>query len=140
MSKIGLYLIGVGIFAAAALGLWAYVKHLQSDLAHAKQAEAVAKAEAIQEKAHAASAQAATAVVDAGGRRDALTITVHGENAHALSAAPGADAPVAPSLNRVGRLGMCRYEAARDDPGCVQLRGPGPGQLPPPGQEHAPPF
>lgn len=47
----------------------------------------------------------------------------HEDNAHANSAAPGADQPLDPNLNRSGRRGMCQHDVNRCTAACVQLLG-----------------
>ena len=82
-------------------------------------------------------AAAAAAVTAQSADQDAQDQATHQENADALRAAPGADAPLDPSLNDVGRRGMCQYGAASGDPGCVQLLKPGPDAPAPAGEVHA---
>lgn len=85
-------------------------------------------------------AQAETAtqrIVVAGQARDQLDIEVHQHNDRAIAAAPGADAPLDPRLNDVGRRGLCQHPAYAADPGCAGLRPADPAELPDPGGGNA---
>lgn len=114
---------GLAAALAGALGLWRMeagrVAHLQTALAAAQGAQAMAQA-------HAAAATAAGAVVAAGAQRDAQTQALHTENEHAIQAAPGAGQGLDPDLNAAGRRGLCAYRSYRDTGPCLQLLGPDP--------------
>lgn len=132
------WLVMAGGLALAGALAWGTVQHVEAG--NARRSAAVAKQDAanqhvsaVQATAQSAASQDATTIVAAGAARDAQTLNIHVDNAHAIQVIPGASAPVTPELNRVGRLGLCRYAAERDEPGCVQLRQPSTGQPQGPG-------
>ena len=75
-------------------------------------------------------AQDAVKTLDAAVKRNDVTIHIQQENARALAEAPGADAPVDPEFARRLRDGLCRYAAYAADPGCAEVRGRDPAELP----------
>lgn len=118
-----LIIVGVAVFVFALLCLVQWSANKQN-------AATVAAAPVKAAEAGQALAQDAVKTLDAAGRRDRLTITVHQENARALAEAPGAAAPVDPELVGVLRRGLCRYAAYANDPGCVEVRGRDPAVVP----------
>lgn len=125
---------GLAAVVAVLAGLWRLeagrAAHFQSALQAAQAAQANAQAQA-------SATTAAGAVVAAGAARDAATRDTHTENEHAIQSAPGSGQGLDPALNDAGRRGLCGYRAYAADPGCVQLRGAGPGQRPNPGAADA---
>jgi hypothetical protein len=114
------------------------LQHAKADLAKAQvkvQVEADQNAVA---SGQAAAVQAAASVADQGAQHAAIDITLHQDNQHAIQAASGAAAPLAPALNAAGRLGLCRYDAYASDPACAGLRVDHPAQLPQAGGGDAP--
>ncbi len=121
------------LIAAAGLGGYGYVTHLQHAAARAQGVAATQTGVATVATGQTAATADASSIADRGARRDELTITLHEDHAHALQSTPGADAPLPAGLNLAGRRGLCGYAAYAADPGCVGLRGDDPAQLPPAG-------
>ena len=124
---------GLAALCAALAGL-ALLWRIEADRARGlEQQLQAAKAAGQVDQAKAAAAGDAETTVAAGADRDARALAQHAENSHAIQTAPGADQGLDPGLNAAGRRGLCAYRAYRNDPACVQLRGPDPGQRPPAG-------
>jgi hypothetical protein len=117
-----LALLGVGI----GIALW-WSNHSAQTVAVREQAVAANAAIA------AGQARAETNAIQiqvAGQARDRIDLEVHEHNDQSISAAPGADAPVDPRLNSVGRRGLCQHPAYAADPECAGLQRTDPAQLP----------
>ena len=126
--------LGLAVLAILAVfGGWMYVRTLQHDLAVARVAVKVGKDQAIITTGQTSAVAAGATIATERARQDALTITLHQDNAHALEAAPGADAPLDPALNLAGRRGLCRYAAYAGDVSCAGLFQGSAGQLQPAG-------
>lgn len=65
---------------------------------------------------------AAQKIIVSGQAHQALDINLHQENANAILAAPGADAPLGPGLIAATNRGLCRYASDAADPGCAGLQ------------------
>lgn len=107
-----------------------YVAHLNHTISLLEAQTAAQKATITTNAAQSTVAQAAQATVAEGVHRDAITVTLHEDHANAITAAPGADAPINPDLNDAGRRGLCDYAAYADDPSCARLLDAHPAQLP----------
>lgn len=134
-------LMGVGLAVAGALA-WAGIQttrlhHAEKQAAAAKVVAQISADHAIVASGQVAAMQSAAEIADAGAQRQAVDITVHQDNAHAIQAAPGSAVRLDPALNAAGRRGLCRYPAYADDPGCAGLRPDHPAALPPTGQPDA---
>ncbi len=85
-----------------------------------KQRSQAAQARLDVEQGKAAENSAGVAVGTVAGRAeaDATTEAIGDRHEQVIRAAPG-NAPIAPAVNRAGRLGMCDYRANRNKPECV---------------------
>lgn len=118
LTKLEVY----GAIAAVLFGIGLYVHHLEGKVLDAKAEAASSHKEAMTAQAQMAANGSATAISDAGARRDNLSITLHEANADALQQIPGAGQPIDPALNDAGRRGLCHYAAYASDPACAGLR------------------
>lgn len=118
-------------FVAAIAGGVMYVQHIQ----HAAQAAHVEAATQADVATVATGQTAATTdafvIADRGAQRSARTAALHEDHAHAILSAAGSSVPVDPSVVAAVRRGLCDYDAYAGDPGCAELRGGDPAQLPP---------
>ena len=122
--------VAVGALCAGLAGL-ALLWRIEADRVRGlEQQVQAAKTAGRIDQAQAAAAGDAETVTDSGAGRDAQTLAQHEDNSHAIQTAPGAAQSLDPGLNAAGRRGLCAYEAYRDAPECLQLRGPDPGQRP----------
>ena len=128
LVRIAAPFVGIGAAAALFMGFVHHERHVgaQSQAPKIAAAQGAAAVAAGQGGAQADAAQ----ILDAASQRLATTLATHQENARAISAAPGADAPLDPRLNDAGRRGLCRFSAYAGDPDCAGLLQPDPGQLP----------
>lgn len=85
-------------------------------LASARHGEAVAAAGQAYAEGETRAGQGVATEASARARREAIIVNIHTDNVDALQTAPPDD------LNRVGRVGLCRYPEYVDRPACVQLR------------------
>lgn len=138
LTKLEGWLIGATIALLIVAAVVVEIVSLRHDLAVARAQTQVAKDTSVVVSGQAAAAQSAASIADAGTQRDALTITVHQDNAHAIAAAPGASARIDPALNAAGRGGLCRYAAYAGDPGCAGLLAGDPALVPPARQADTP--
>lgn len=128
------------VLVLVALGVWAWAQFTGQGatraLAHAEQQAGSATVAAGQARAETNAIQ----IVVSGEARDHADLTTHQDNVHDIDAAPGADAPLDPRLNDVGRRGLCRLAAYRDDPECAGLLKGDPAVVPPAGGAGPAPF
>jgi hypothetical protein len=122
--------VALGALCAALAGL-ALLWRIEADRVHSLRQQAqAAKTAGRLDQAQAMAAGDAETVVGAAAGRDADTQAQHEDNSHAIQTAPGAAQSLDPGVNAAGRRGLCAYQAYRDAPDCLQLRGPDPGQRP----------
>lgn len=127
------YIIAAFVLTAAILGLVTYIHVLQGDLIKSRTQAATAHAVATVAAGQATAGQAATTTLDAGTRRDSITVNLQEAHAKAIAAAPGADDTVAADLGGVALRGLCEYAVYKYDPSCAGLRGAHPAVVPPAG-------
>lgn len=113
--------VGLVLFGLAAAGLFLFATG-QIDIGGREKAEA--SIETGRADAALASGGDAANTVDAAGDRESAIDDITQENADAIHAAEGADAPVNPHANTAGLRALCRRAAYRNLPRCLQLADP----------------
>jgi hypothetical protein len=125
--------------AAAVVGFWLHLRHVEADLAQARAQAAKQRGVATVQTGQAAAAGDAAKILDAGRAKADVTVHIQQENRSALLADPGAGQVIDPGLAADLSRRLCLYAAYRDDPGCAEVRAADPAELPPAGAGHAAP-
>ena len=112
-----------GLVAGLALGMAGLIHHKDTVIVRQRAQVAQQQADTRAARQDVEAVRTANKVISQGADRDAAVASTHEENRHAIETSAGADAPVAPAVNDVGRRGLCRYQAYADDPDCLQLAG-----------------
>lgn len=133
LTKLQIWLMGTAAVATAILAVLVYIGVLKHDLAAAKVQAQISADTATIAAGQTSVTEAAAKINDQGVQRDALTITVHQDNAHAIETAAGAGVRLDPGVNSAGRRGLCRYAAYAGNPSCARLFQDHPAVLPPGG-------
>jgi hypothetical protein len=120
LKAIATILTMVVAIAVLAAGGYLFWEHLSTanKLAEAQRKAGAATVDAGQARAE----TAAQKIIVAGETRQHLDLAIHQDNANAIAAAPGADAPLDPGLIAAANFGLCRYPANAADPRCAGLQ------------------